>query len=167
MWKTAYAYLVLDPERRGREISKIVSEMKGNTSNKSDGKDVDLSNCGKFVLLSSKKIDPNNVIPLYYIRQIAERMFGIAKDDLNILPLRTHSEPNFKGFMMLTFISLIVYCSPKNRLGNVISIEKALSIMRSLNAKSMMMLVLLMKLTKKQRILLETLNIIVPKIRGA
>ena len=72
----AFAYLVLDPERRGAEIAKIISKMED------DGSDVDktdFSNCGKMVLLSSDKLDTTNVVPLYYTRQIAERMFGIAK----------------------------------------------------------------------------------------
>jgi hypothetical protein len=161
--KTAYAYLVLDPERRGREISKTVSEMNENVSDK---KDMDLSNCGKFVLLSNEKIDPNKIIPLYYTRQIAEKMFAIAKNDLNILPLRTHSEPNFKGFMMLIFLSLILYCYVKTRLGNRFSIEKALSIMKPLKCKVYQDSIVPNEVNKKQRLLFEILKIVVPKIPG-
>jgi transposase len=115
---------MLDPERRGREISKTISEIKETTTDK---KDVDLSNYGKLVFLSNEKIDPNTIIPLYYTHQISEKMFSIAKDNLNILPLRTHSEPNFKCFMMILFLSLILYCVAKIRLCYRISIEKALS----------------------------------------
>ena len=88
-----------------------------------------------MVLLSSERLKTTDVVPLYYTRQIAERMFGIAKDDLDLLPLRTHSEPNFKGFMLLVFISLIIACELKSRLGKDISIEKAVTILKSLKCK--------------------------------
>jgi hypothetical protein len=151
--KTAYAYLVLDPKRRGREISKIISEFQENTSK--NKKEIDFANCGKFVLLSNEKMDPNEVVPLYYKRQIAEKMFGIAKEDLGILPLRTHSERNFKGFMTLTFIALIVHCAIKNRLGKNTSIEKAASIMRTLKCKVYENDVVPGEVNRKQRLLLE------------
>jgi transposase len=159
----AFAYLVLDPERRGREISKAVSRMEN------DGPDVDkmdFSNCGKMVLLSSEKIDTSDVIPLYYTRQIAERMFGIAKDDLNILPLRTHSEPNFKGFMLLTFIALIIACIVKERIGNKIAIEQVVSTLKTLKCKVFDASVVPNEVTKKQRLVFESANVLVPKVSG-
>ena len=51
----AFAYLVLNSARRGREISKAVAQMQD------DGSDIgrtDFSNYGKMVLLSSERIDP-------------------------------------------------------------------------------------------------------------
>jgi hypothetical protein len=127
--RRAFGYLVLDPERRGREISKAVLDM-GEVSVEG-GKVVDFSNCGKMVLLSSVRLSTVDVVPLYYTRQVAERMFGIAKDDLGILPLRTHSEPNFKGFMMLVFIALVVTCGVKSCLG-----KKTVMIQTSLRPNS-------------------------------
>lgn len=156
----AFAYLVLDPERRGREISKMVSEMTDDVATS------DFSNCGKMVLLSSEKLNTNDVVPLYYTRQIAERMFGIAKDDLNILPLRTHSEPNFKGFMLLVFISLIISCAIKARLGKDIPIEYAVSTLKNLKCKVFDNTILLNELTKKQRLVFEVSNVLVPNISG-
>jgi len=157
----AFAYLVLDPERRGREISKIVSNM---PDNKTD--EVDFSNCGKMVLLSSEKLNTDDVVPLYYTRQIAERMFGIAKDDLDILPLRTHSEPNFKGFMLLVFISLIIACEIKTKLGKNISIEKAVATLRTLRCKIFVDDIIPNEATKKQRLIFEAANVLVPKLCG-
>jgi hypothetical protein len=158
----AFAYLVLDPERRGREISKAILEMDEEASDD----DLDFSNCGKMVLLSSERLNPKDVVPLYYTRQIAERMFGIAKDDLNILPLRTHSEPNFKGFMLLVFISLILACGLKERLGREISIEQAISTLRTLKCKVYDDSILPGEISKKQRRILEAANVLVPKVCG-
>jgi len=157
----AFAYLILDPERRGREISKAVSRMED------DGSDIDstdFSNCGKMVLLSSEKIETAEVVPLYYTRQIAERMFAIAKDNLNILPLRTYSEPNFKGFMLFVFISLIITCELKARLGNKTNIEQAISILKTLKCKLFDGIVIPNEVSKKQRLLFENCDVLVPKI---
>ena len=160
---TAYAYLVLDPERRGKEISKKVSAMEEDGS---DINTINFSNCGKMVLLSSEKLGTNEAVPLYYTRQIAERMFGIAKDDLNILPLRTHTEPNFKGFMLLVFISLIITCELKSRLGSKISIDQAVSTLKTLKCKLFDDVVITNEVTKKQRLLFEACDVLVPKLPG-
>ena len=159
----AFAYLVLDPERRGKEISKLVSQA---TENGSELEKLDFCNCGKMVLLSSEKLNREDVVPLYHTRQIAERMFGIAKDDLNILPLRTHSEPNFKGFMLLIFISLIMTCAIKSRLGKKISIEQAVSALKNLKCKVYDDEVIPNEVTKKQRVIFETADVVVPKVCG-
>jgi transposase len=159
----AFAYLVLDPERRGREITKIITRLED------DGSDIEktnFSNCGKMVLLSSEKLAACDVVPLYYTRQIAERMFGIAKDDLNILPLRTHSEPNFKGFMLLVFISLIISCAIKERLGKKISIEQTISTLKNLKCKVFDDAVVPNEVSKKQRLIFEAADVLVPNIRG-
>jgi transposase len=158
-----FAYLVLDPERRGREISKMVSSM--NEKNTELDK-INFSNCGKMILLSSEKLNTTDVVPLYYTRQIAEKMFGIAKDDLDILPLRTHSEPNFKGFMLLIFISLIIACELKAKLGKDTSIEKATAILKTLKCKVFDDTIVPNEVNKKQRLLLDALNLLVPKIFG-
>ena len=119
-----------------------------------------------MVLLSSEKLETNEVVPLYYTRQIAERMFGIAKDDLAILPLRTHSEPHFKGFMLLIFISLIITCELKARLGNKVSIDQAVSILKTLKCKIFDGLVIPNEVTKKHRLLLDNCDVLVPKLLG-
>jgi transposase len=158
----AYAYLVLDPERRGREVSKLVSKK---NEKGVDFANTDFSNCGKMVLLSSEKLNTNDAVPFYYTRQVAERMFGIAKDDLCILPLRTHSEPNFKGFMLLVFISLIISVAVKNRLKDI-SIEKAISSLRTLKCKVFDSSIVPNEVNKKQRLIFEEANVVVPKING-
>ena len=159
----AYAYLVLDPQRRGREISKLLLDMDDEAT---DPQDVDLSNCGKMILLSSQKLSTHEVVPLYYTRQVVERMFCIAKDDLNILPLRVHSEPNFKGFMLLIFISLIISCEFKARLGRKISIDQALSALKTLKCKIFDDVIIPNEVTKKQRLIFEASHVLVPKTVG-
>jgi transposase len=119
-----------------------------------------------MIILSSEGLPTTDVVPLYYTRQIAGKMFGIAKDDLDILPLRTHPEHNSKGFMLLIFISLIIACELKAKLGKGISIEKATSILKTLKRKIFGDTIIPNEVNKKQRLLLEALNIMVPKFCG-
>lgn len=120
--KKCFGYLVLDPQWRGQEISSVVLDMDEDVSKVEVM--VDFSGCGKMVLLSSVQLRCDEGVSLYCMRQVAEWLFGIVKDDLGILPLRTCSEPNFKGVMMFVFISLIVLCGVKTRLGKKFSIDR-------------------------------------------
>ena len=168
--KRMFGYLVLDPLRRGQEVSKTVLDMAGEKEEQSSnvGEDcvVDFSGCGKMILLSSERLSTVEVVPLYYTRQVVERLFGVAKEDLGILPLRTHSEPNFKGFMMLVFISLIVYCGIKDCLGNKIPMEQVVSLLKNLKCKVFDNSIVPCEVTKQQRLMFETLNVVVPKTCG-
>ena len=157
----AYAYIVCDPERRGREISK------GAINCEEQPETLDISTCGMMILVSNMQIDKNEVIPLYYTRQAAEQLFGISKDDLNILPIRTHTEQTFRGFMFLTFLSLIVYAKMKKVLGNDTPVEQALSLMKNLKCKIYDgNEPVIAEVNKKQRLLLEKCGILVPKNSG-
>ena len=85
---------------------------------------------------------------------------------LGILPLRTHGEPNFKGFMLLIFVSLIVYCGIKDRLGNKVPMEQVVSLLKNLKCKVFDNSIISCEVTKQQRLLFETLGIVVPKTCG-
>jgi transposase len=123
-----FAYIVCDPVRKGNETQKIMLNLE-------DDKDFNTINCGKMILISDKKMPVSEVVPLYYSRQIAERLFGIAKDDLNILPIRTHSEETFRGYMFLNFLTLAVCLNFKNAIGDKFTVEQVLSSMRNLKCK--------------------------------
>ena len=70
-----------------------------------------------MILVSSFQLSKEEVVPAYYIRQTAEMLFGFSKDDLNILPLRRHSEEATRGFIFLQFLSLLAFVQLKNKLG--------------------------------------------------
>ena len=55
----------------------------------------------------------DEVVPFYYSRQAAEQLFKFSKDDLELLPLRTHNEESMRGYLLLVFITLIVFFFPK------------------------------------------------------
>jgi transposase len=157
----AFAYIVCDPVRRGREISKKIID----SEQKKD--DFELQNCGMMILVTNEDIEKKDIVPLYYSRQMAEQLFGIAKDDLNLLPLRTHGETRFRGLMMLSFISLIIYLKLKETIGNKVTVEQTLALMRNLKCKIFHdNSIIVAEVNKKQRIAFETNNILVPKNCG-
>lgn len=157
---TGFAYIVLDPERKGKELSKCA------LNSAEDGSDLDSKNCGIMILVSNKQIHTDEIIPLYYTRQMAERLFGISKDDLNILPLRIHSVDTFRGFMFLIFLSLIVYLKVKNLLGKNITIDDALLAMQNLKCKSYDDGIIISEMTKQQRLICEACGVIVSNKLG-
>jgi transposase len=160
-----YAYIVLDPVRRGREMSRLLMQT-------CDEKDVnkeleyDIRAQGIMILVSSFSLNKEEVVPAYYVRQMAEKMFGFSKDDLDILPLRVHKEEAIRGFLFLQFLSLIAFMHVKNKLGRDYTIEEALLTMRNLKCKVYDDEVLVAEMTKQQKELSEKLGIIVPKRAG-
>ena len=153
----AYAYIVCDPARRGNEISKKILSLE------SENDDFKVDNCGMMILVANIEIETNEVIPLYYTRQMAEQLFGISKDDLKILPIRTHSEARFRGLMMLSFISLVIYLKLKASLEPRVTVEQLLSLMRNLKCKVFSdKSFIVSEVTKNQRLSFEAAKILVP-----
>ena len=87
------------------------------------------------ILVSNIDMDIKEVVPLYYSRQTAEQLFGIAKDDLNILPIRVHSEARFRGLMLLSFVTLAGYLKIKSTLAPDTTVERLLLSLRNLKCK--------------------------------
>jgi len=53
-------------------------------------------------------METKDVLPLYYTRQQVEQVFDIAKNNADILPLRTQSEDTFRGNLMLQFLATAI-----------------------------------------------------------
>jgi transposase len=120
-----------------------------------------------MILVSNIDMDIKEVVPLYYARQMAEQFFGISKDDINILPIRTHSEARFRGHMMLSFIALIIYLKLRASLEQNSSVEHLLALMRNLKCKVFSdKSFLVAEVNKKQRLAFEAANFLVPKNLG-
>jgi transposase len=163
----AYAYIVLDPERKGREIRRTLLKVMDEVS-KEDEEQMEyiLMKKGIMILVSSLDVDREEVVSLYYTRQIAERLFGFSKDDLNILPLRVHKEETLRGYLFLHFASLVVYSLLKRELGKDYTVEEVLLTLRNLKCKVYEDEVVVQELTKQQREIFERFGIMVPKSMG-
>jgi transposase len=163
--KRAYAHLVLDPERKGRETRKLLldameqPEAEGEIESK-------LRKKGMMILVSSFKLEKEEVVPFYYLRQAVERLLGFSKDDLRPIPLRVHKEETLRGYLLLTFMALVVFVLLKRAIGKKHTVEEVLLTMRNLKCKVYDSEILIPELTKQQKELVEKLGIIMPKKMG-
>lgn len=163
--KRAFAYVVQDPIRRGREMARhILDTVEDNIIE--DDEEYGIVNKGIMVVVSSFKIPKEEIVPTYYIRQTAEQFFGFSKDDLAILPLRVHSEEGIKGFLFLQFLTLIAFIQLKNKLGKRYTVDEVLLTLRNLKCKVYEKELMISELTKDQREMSEKLGILVPKTLG-
>jgi hypothetical protein len=110
-----YAYLALDIERKGDEARNLFRKA---TVDGIDPIDVHyrMLRQGIFILVSSKRLEKSEILPIYYERQMIEQVFDIGKNYANMIPLRVHGEPTFRGHLMLTFISTVVLKMLQNKL---------------------------------------------------
>lgn len=163
--KKAYAHIVLDPQRKGREINRIGLNLM-DEKDYNDDFDYDLINRGIMILISSFKIPKDDVVPAYYVRQTAEMMFGFSKDDINILPLRVHSEEGLRGFLFLQFLSLIMFVQLKKKIGKKHTVEEVLLTFRNLKCKIFEKEIIINEPTRQQKDLAKVLGLILPKNLG-
>ena len=163
--KEAYAYIILDPERKGRETKKFLL---GAIDDPEDEKEIEfkLKKKGIMILVSSFKIDKEEVVPFYYLRQTVERLFGFSKDDLKLVPLRVHKEETLRGYLLLNFISLVVFILLKKEIGEKHTVENILLGMRNLKCKIYTDEIIIPELTKLQKEVIKKLKILMPKKLG-
>jgi len=104
---SAYAYIGLDIARKASETQGTFRRAK---SKKMDTEQVfdAIQKQGVFILVSSRRIAPDKILPLYYTRQQVEQIFDIGKNYAEMLPLRVHTEETFRGHLLLTFIVTVV-----------------------------------------------------------
>ena len=160
-----FAHIVLDPQRKGREINRIglnlIDEKDCN-----DDFEYNLMNRGIMILISSFDILKDDVVPAYYVRQTAETMFGFSKDDIDLLPLRVHTEEGMKGFLFLQFLSLIMFVQLKKKIGKKHTVEEMLLTLRNLKCKIYEKEMIINEPTRQQKDLAELLGLILPKSLG-
>ena len=79
--RTAFAYVVLDPQRKGKETSKLLLETHFDEKEQHNEKEMDYSlmKKGLWSLISSENISRQEIVSLYYLRQTAENLFGFSK----------------------------------------------------------------------------------------
>jgi len=120
-----FAYVCCDVKRRGEELNRVLLAAKedGLSLEEIDGRCL---GAGLFVLLSSERVLCCEVLPLYYMRQGAENLFGVSKCFLDLLPLRSHCVETFRGYLLLNFVCLFVYFELRGLFGDEFSVEEAL-----------------------------------------
>lgn len=163
--RKAYAYIIQDPKRKGREIERYILENL-DEKGKNPEQEYEFLNNGIMILVSSFQFSKEDVVPAYYVRQTAEMLFGFSKDDIGILPLRVHNDQRLSGFLFLQFLTLILFIELKNKLGKKHTVEELTITLRNLKCKMFDTTIIISELTKEQRIITEKLSVMVPKSLG-
>jgi hypothetical protein len=83
---------------------------------------------GTFIILSTVNLSIHELLPGYYARQGVEQIFDYLKNEIDILPLRVHSEKTFAGHILISFMALTSYITFNNSLK-----EKKLTAITALN----------------------------------
>jgi hypothetical protein len=113
----AYAYVGLDIDRKASEAKKLFARAKAEGLSAAEVYKR-LSNQGRFILVSSKRLATDEILPFYYTRQQIEQVFDIGKNYTNMIPLRVQNENTFRGHLMLTFIATTILKKLQDRLTN-------------------------------------------------
>jgi hypothetical protein len=103
----AYAYLGLDLTMVSLESSKLF--VRASRDHMSDAKvHKAMETQGVFVLISTRPIAKDGILPLYYTRQQIEQVFDVCKNNTNLLPLRIQSEDTLRGHLLLAFTASVI-----------------------------------------------------------
>ena len=102
-----YAYICLDIERKSSETHKLFQQAKTKKLSNSDVYDK-MQKQGVFILVSSRRIAKDKMLPIYYTRTQIEQIFDIGKNYADLIPLRVQNEYTFRGHLLLTFMATVV-----------------------------------------------------------
>lgn len=154
-----FVYVVLDPERRGRELKRYLKK------HIKEADEFSIKRKGFMILISSYSIKKEELIPLYYTRQMIEKAFSYCKTDLSLIPLRVHREDTIRGYFFVTFLALDILISLHNDLKDR-AVNEVFEILRNLKCKVYENELVIQELTKEQKEIFEKFKIIVPKTTG-
>lgn len=65
----------------------------------------DLKKQGVFVIITTRKVANDKLLPLYYMRDRIEKVFELCKQEGKILPINVENENTLRGHLMMTFIA--------------------------------------------------------------
>lgn len=106
--KRAYAYIGLDVNRKALDSHKLFNQVQARDLSDAQMYDA-IQSQAVFILVSSRKIANNKILPLYYSRQQIEQIFDIGKNYGEMLPVRVQNEETFRGHLLMTFITTVFY----------------------------------------------------------
>jgi len=133
-----YAYIILNPHKKAKDLEVLISSKNYGKELSEKEKKSELhkfKNAGIFILISSKEIDSHDIMDAYYTRQTVEQVFGVAKSDLDLLPIRCHSNSTIRGYLFLQFLLLIIFLEIREKLNAHFTVDQALMSLRSLKCK--------------------------------
>jgi hypothetical protein len=161
-----YSYIAVDFERRHDEQSRYLDKQ-DEGKQKKNGRVMD--EMGFFVLLSSVKMEVKDVLPLYYMRQNIEQTFDYAKNDVDLLPLRTHKPETFRGHLLLCFMATAALLTVKRQLRTIKKLENlcprmALADMRYIKCEVYPQILVTTEGNKHSNLILSKLDLEAPDV---
>ena len=160
-----YAYIVLDPDKKAKDTRLLLKEALEKPDHDADV-DLQIKKGGLFILISKTQIPLQEVLPAYYTRQNIEQVFGFAKSNNNLLPLRVHSRDAINGYLLLVFMTLSLFIMLRQKLQPKLTMDAALISLRNLKAKIYDKEIIPQELNKKSKTIFDQLEIMVPKMLG-
>lgn len=103
----AFAYVCKDPTMGTLELRNKIPRVLADGASNEEAMAL-IRKAGVFVIISSKDLEPDEILPLYYTRRQIEQVFGITKNHAEILSLRVHGEDAFRGHLFIAFVAAIV-----------------------------------------------------------
>ena len=67
-----------------------------------------IEKAGRFIIISSFIIDPQDILSNYYLRQSAEQYFDLINGYASLSPIAVHDNVKMNGAIMLSFIASAV-----------------------------------------------------------
>jgi len=107
--RTGYAYICQDDDLKHIQEKDYYMDVYNEKDITAEAMDDAVNKLGIFILISSESILPRDLLPLYYTRQTVEQIFDIGKNNVDLIPLRVHSEEAFRGHLLMSFIASYVY----------------------------------------------------------
>jgi len=111
----AYAYVGLDINRKADEGQKLLRRARRQGMSAAEVHEA-LEGQGLFVIVASRRIARDRILPVYYTRQQVEQIFDIGKNYVGLTPLRVEAEDTFRGHLLLTFFASVLVKLIQDRL---------------------------------------------------
>jgi transposase len=124
-----------------------------------------MNKMGKYILFYSGDFDWIKCLSVYRERDEIEKSFKALKNEIDILPLNTHSEKTTRGFIFIAFLSLIIRTRLINMMREAKLLDKYSVELLLLQVEKLRKITLedgqifVTEMTKKQRELLHALNL--------
>ena len=104
---TAYAYLCFDVDASSDENHKAIKRSRKKKKSESEMHEL-FESSGLFVIISSLPYQSDEILTVYYTRQLVEQYFDISKGISRLTPLRVHTEQRVLGHMLLSQIAATI-----------------------------------------------------------
>jgi transposase len=124
-----------------------------------------MNKMGKYIMFYSGDFDWEKCLSLYRERDEIEKNFKALKNEIDILPLNTHSDETTKGFIFIAFLSLIIRSRLINMMREAKLLDKYSVELLLLQLEKLRMITLadgqifVTEMTKKQREIIQALKL--------